>query len=100
MRSLDFFQPVNGGAIQHIAHCIETRAVTWAVPGFLHVVPMHDAAEVCANEIKEFTGISAPYEMPEKPELELRTDKLTVAESVAQIVEHLNLRDADTMVSI
>ena len=53
-----------------------------------------------ANEIKEFTGISAPYEMPEKPELELRTDKLTVAESVAQIVEHLNLRDADTMVSI
>ena len=57
-------------------------------------------AKARANEIKEFTGISAPYEAPEKPELELHTDKLTVAESVAQIVEYLDGRDADSMVSI
>jgi adenylyl-sulfate kinase len=53
-----------------------------------------------ANEIKNFTGISTPYEVPEKAELELHTDKLTVAESVARIVEYLDVRDADTMVSI
>ena len=57
-------------------------------------------AKARANEIKEFTGISAPYEAPQKAELELRTDQLTVAESVAKIIEHLDLRDADSMISI
>jgi adenylyl-sulfate kinase len=57
-------------------------------------------AKARANEIKNFTGISAPYEAPEKAELELRTDKLTVAESVARVIEYLDVRDADTMVSI
>jgi len=46
-------------------------------------------AKARAHEIKEFTGISAPYEAPERPELELRTDHLSVAESVARIVEFL-----------
>lgn len=53
-----------------------------------------------AGEIKEFTGISAPYEAPEKPELEVRTDELTVQECVAKIVEFLDLRDSDSVVSI
>ena len=57
-------------------------------------------AKARANEIKEFTGVSAPYEAPEKPELELRTDQLTVAESVAQILEYLHLRDEETEISI
>jgi len=47
-------------------------------------------AKARANEIKNFTGISAPYEPPLKPELELRTDKSTVAESVAAIIDYLN----------
>ncbi|KAI9677083.1 MAG: Adenylyl-sulfate kinase [Caeruleum heppii] len=42
-----------------------------------------------AGEIKDFTGISAPYEEPEKPEIHLRSDQLTVEESVAKIVEYL-----------
>lgn len=37
-------------------------------------------AKARALEIKEFTGVSAPYEPPVQPELELRTDQLTVAE--------------------
>ena len=41
------------------------------------------------NEIKEFTGISAPYEPPEKADIELLTDQLTVAESVANIIDYL-----------
>ncbi|RQM06112.1 hypothetical protein DH86_00003349 [Scytalidium sp. 3C] len=42
-----------------------------------------------AGEIKEFTGISAPYEEPENPEIHLRADQLSVEESVAKIVEYL-----------
>jgi len=46
-----------------------------------------------ANQIKEFTGISAPYEAPERPEIELPTDQLTVAESVARIIEYLRMHE-------
>jgi adenylylsulfate kinase-like enzyme len=42
-----------------------------------------------AGEIKEFTGISAPYEAPLSPEITIRTDKNSVEECVAQIVEWL-----------
>ncbi len=42
-----------------------------------------------AGEIPEFTGISAPYEAPEKPELELDTDGLSVDESVERLVSFL-----------
>ena len=42
-----------------------------------------------AGEVKEFTGISAPYEEPLKPQLVLETDKLSVAECVTQIVDYL-----------
>jgi len=41
------------------------------------------------GEIPEFTGISAPYEPPLKPELEIRTDQLSVEESVEQILQYL-----------
>jgi len=57
-------------------------------------------AKARANEIKEFTGISAPYEAPAKPEIQLHTDKLTIAESVAKIVEYLHMQDASAEVSI
>jgi bifunctional enzyme CysN/CysC len=53
-----------------------------------------------AKEISDFTGISAPYETPDSPELELRTDQLTVPESVAAILEFLHTQDAATAISI
>jgi len=56
-------------------------------------------AKARAKEIKEFTGISAPYEAPRHPEIELRTDQLTVPESVARVLEHLQLQD-DASISI
>jgi adenylylsulfate kinase len=46
-------------------------------------------ARARAGEIPEFTGVSAPYEAPANPEIELRTDMLTVAESVAQVVSFI-----------
>lgn len=41
------------------------------------------------GEIKEFTGISAPYESPEKPELVIDTGKDTKEESARRIFEYL-----------
>ena len=42
-----------------------------------------------AGEIPEFTGISAPYEEPEKPEVVVDTNDQTVEESVAAVMQHL-----------
>lgn len=42
-----------------------------------------------AGEIPEFTGISAPYEEPERPELVIDTNRQSVEESVAQVVSYL-----------
>lgn len=38
------------------------------------------------GEIKGFTGIDAPYEAPEAPVVEIRTDHLSVEESVDKII--------------
>jgi adenylylsulfate kinase len=43
-----------------------------------------------AGEIPEFTGISAPYEAPERPELVLDTNARTAEESVVQLLGHLD----------
>ena len=45
-----------------------------------------------AGEIREFTGIDAPYEAPEDAEIIVHTDRQTVNESVATILEGLLLR--------
>jgi len=39
--------------------------------------------------IKNFTGVSAPYEEPENPEIVLETDKLDVIESAKRIIHYL-----------
>jgi adenylyl-sulfate kinase len=57
-------------------------------------------AKARAGEIKDFTGVSAPYEPPANPEIELNTDQLGVPESVARILEYLDLQATETDVSI
>lgn len=42
-----------------------------------------------SGEIKNFTGIDAPYEEPAKPEIVLDTNTSSVEESVVQILEYL-----------
>jgi adenylylsulfate kinase len=42
-----------------------------------------------AGEIPEFTGISAPYEAPEKPELTLNTTSQSPEDSLAEIIGYL-----------
>ncbi|OZC04552.1 bifunctional sulfate adenylyltransferase subunit 1/adenylylsulfate kinase [Rubricoccus marinus] len=46
-------------------------------------------AKVDAGEIKNFTGISAPYEAPENPEMTLNTTDATVEESAAEVIRQL-----------
>jgi len=43
-----------------------------------------------AGEIKEFTGITSPYEAPEKPELEINTGEYTIIESLNYINNHIS----------
>ena len=43
-----------------------------------------------AGEIKNMTGISAPYQAPTHPDLEIITDRQTIQESVAVIMQFLN----------
>ncbi len=57
-------------------------------------------AKARAKQIKDFTGISAPYEAPSNPDVELRTDQLTPAECVAQLLEYLHIHASDTAISI
>jgi len=38
--------------------------------------------------IKDFTGVSAPYEAPESPEIHLRTDRMSVDECVQTIIRY------------
>jgi adenylylsulfate kinase len=42
-----------------------------------------------AGKIKGFTGLDAPYEAPEKPEIHIRTDKSSISEAVNIILEKL-----------
>jgi adenylylsulfate kinase len=42
-----------------------------------------------SGEIKDFTGIDAPYEQPENPEITIHTDRESVKESVGRLLEFL-----------
>ncbi len=43
------------------------------------------------NKIPNFTGISSPYEIPQNPEITVRTDEMSVEECVDHIMKVLNL---------
>ncbi|MFH2139025.1 MAG: adenylyl-sulfate kinase [Candidatus Omnitrophota bacterium] len=45
------------------------------------------------GEIKEFTGISAPYESPQQPEIHINTEKMTKQECAQIIIRWLGERD-------
>ena len=42
-----------------------------------------------AGQLKEMTGVSAPYEQPRQPELEVRTDQVSISDGVARIRDYL-----------
>lgn len=47
-------------------------------------------AKARANQIKEFTGVSSSYEPPLQPEIEVRTDVLSIEQSVDKILGYLD----------
>ncbi len=49
-------------------------------------------AKAFAGEIKEFTGVSDPYEPPEAPEIVLDTESESPAESAAKVLAFLDAR--------
>lgn len=59
----------------------------------LQVCERRDAKGLYARarkgEIKNFTGIDLPYEVPKNAEIVLRTDRLAVAEEVERVIEYL-----------
>jgi adenylyl-sulfate kinase len=47
-------------------------------------------AKARAGQIADFTGISAPYEAPLAPEIELRTDLISIDAAVSQVLDYLS----------
>jgi len=45
-----------------------------------------------AGELPQFTGVDAPYEAPETPEVHVRSSEASVADCAAQIVEYVQRR--------
>ena len=43
------------------------------------------------GELKDFTGISSPFEKPENPEIEIHTAHESIEESVLKLINYLNL---------
>jgi len=42
-----------------------------------------------AGEIKDFTGVNAPYEAPDNPDVEIITDGLSIEECVSKIYDQI-----------
>lgn len=42
-----------------------------------------------SGEIKDFTGINAPYELPQQPAITVETNKLTIDEAAGKIYDHI-----------
>ncbi|KAF8993730.1 adenylyl-sulfate kinase [Cyathus striatus] len=59
----------------------------------LHVVEQRDPKglykKARAGEIKEFTGISAPYETPTAPEIHIKTHETSIEDAVRIVTEYL-----------
>ena len=51
--------------------------------------PKHLYKKARAGHIRDFTGIDAPYEAPDDPEIVVHTDRQSIDESVATLLEQL-----------
>ena len=46
-----------------------------------------------AGEIKNYTGIDSPYEVPDNPELVVNTDSESLEESVSKVIDFLKSKE-------
>jgi len=81
----------------------DRRRARAAAPDGFHEIYIKASLETCekrdpkglyrrarTGEIAEFTGVTAPYETPESPELTIDTDQLSIEESVAAVLDYVD----------
>jgi len=91
---------IAGTISPHAADRAAARAA--AKPGAFHEIYVRASVETCAardvkghyararaGELPDFTGVSAPYEEPEQPELLVDTNASSIEASVSAVVEYL-----------
>ena len=87
-----------------VSPTIEIREIAKAIIGAENFIEVYinTSLETCENrdvkglykkarngEIKDFTGISAPFEAPENPKIEINTSKLSIDESVQKVLDYI-----------
>lgn len=92
-----FISPYRADRVQARALLPDDRFVEVFVECPLDVCEERDAKglykKARAGEIKEFTGISAPYESPTEPEVTLNTAELSLEESALAVIAYLEAAD-------
>jgi bifunctional enzyme CysN/CysC len=80
-------------AAREIARAGGCEFVEIFVDAPLNVCEMRDPKDLYrrarAGEIREFTGVDAPYEEPERPEIRVRTGELSIEACLALILDSL-----------
>lgn len=75
---------------KEVTNCIEVF-----IDAPLEVVESRDVKgwykKARAGEVQNFTGINDPFEAPESPDIHVRTDQLSLEESVAKIISYLEV---------
>jgi adenylylsulfate kinase len=56
-----------------------------------HSHPVTQQTRAERSEMPKFTGIDAPSESPENPEVHIRTDQVSVAGAVNQLLPYLDI---------
>ena len=88
-----FISPFRKGRDKVRSEVQQGRFVEVFVDCPLEVCEIRDSkglyAKARSGELKEFTGISSPYEKPLSPELHLRTDEIGIDECVNNIMDYL-----------
>ena len=79
---------------------IRAKAMEICESDIFHVIHVDASLELCrardvkglyAKELKDFTGVSSPYEPPKSPFLTLDTEELSVDECVSLIIKKIRL---------
>ena len=88
-----FISPYRGDRDQVRANVNEGDFIEVYVDCALEVCEQRDPkgmyAKARAGEVLEFTGVSAPYEPPERPELVIHSDRCKPEEAAAEIIAYL-----------
>lgn len=69
-------------------HFVEVY-ISWPLEVCIQRDPKGLYKKALNGEIKDFTGIDAPYEVPKSPEILIKTDRESIDECVKKIINYL-----------